>query len=161
MKVLFLDDMEERHQKFQEAAKSKGWTANHCVSYDTFVTAMIQHWDHDVLFLDYDLSVEDIMCDPDGVTETKTGTDVAKWLVKNCKGQKMEIVLHSLNPGGVTRMKDILTDAGFTVHAIPFIHLPQVLNCHHEWQRRTKNKMFCPVCRVAAPAENTPRFLLD
>jgi hypothetical protein len=134
MKILFLDDMFDRHARFFDHCAQYGAVneetgqtlAKIYSAYDYGeATAAMMKQSFDVVFLDHDLSLESIMCDPE-TSEELTGTSVAKWMVEffeNSLLPKPQVVLHSLNPEGRKRMKMILRDAGFEVKEIPFTQL--------------------------------------
>lgn len=132
MKILFLDDMFDRHARFFDHCSDYG-----AVDHETGETKIKIYpaWDYhdavrlmtyyqfEAVFLDHDLSLNSIMCDPD-TTEELTGTSVARWMVEFFKhSQKPDVYLHSLNPEGRKRMKTILRDAGFEVKELPFTQL--------------------------------------
>ncbi len=121
--VLFVDDMPERHRLFR--AKFS----------DTFDTAWAKNFDEavdrmcdrsfDVIFLDHDLSVESVMCDPNDCREM-TGSDIAKFLVdkRHMIERSALIIVHTLNPAGAENMVSILEGGGFgNVRRIDFLTL--------------------------------------
>lgn len=131
-KFLFLDDMFDRHARFFDHCAAHG-----AVDEDTGQTKLkiysaydyheavklMETKQFDAVFLDHDLSLDAIMCDPDD-TEELTGTNVAHWMVGFFEhSPKPQVFLHSLNPGGRKRMKTILSDAGFDVKELPFTQL--------------------------------------
>ncbi len=124
MRILFLDDMGDRHRTF-ESKFGKKFTITHAYSYEEFIDIMENEEDFDVLFLDHDLSNKAIMCNPNDDIGEKTGTDIARWLVGYFSGDyaddhKPSVIVHSLNPAGRENMVNILNDAGFEVKGIPF-----------------------------------------
>ena len=124
MNILFLDDMEDRHELFRQRMfdLGKNVSIKSVWNYDEFVEAnKIDGYDY--MFLDHDLSHDAIMCDPDNIEE-KTGTDVANWIVENIEPMHVaEIIVHSLNPVGRERMVNILNDAGFYAKECPFYYM--------------------------------------
>lgn len=120
MKVLFLDDMKERHRMFFNH-HGHNFDIIPAYSYAEFVRLIREH-EFGMLFLDHDLSETAIMCDPDDIDE-KTGTDAALFIVQTIDPASENapgIVLHSLNPLGRKRMFQILSEAGFDVKETPF-----------------------------------------
>lgn len=124
LKALFLDDMKERHRIFHGDFGSQ-FEVTHAYSYDQFIGEMLND-DFDILFLDHDLSGAAINCDPDNIDE-RTGTDVAKWLVKHFEfasnNKRPGVVVHSLNPIGRTRMVCLLNEGGIEAVPMPFYNL--------------------------------------
>jgi len=107
MKILILEDDPNRHKKFRE----KLWEH----AEDIRITDDIQEctkllmsnkWDY--LFLDHDLGGE-VYVESDG--DKPTGYKVAAWLEANQEYMPKNIVLHSLNCVGRTRMKQALPNA--------------------------------------------------
>lgn len=124
MKFLFLDDMKGRHRQFKE------WFPSQDVDY-VFTYAdcikMLERTEYDSVFLDHDLSEQDILCDPQ-TAKGKTGSDVAEWIVANKQPQQIPmIVVHSLNPVGATNMVNILSSAGFEAVHVMFMLLKELV----------------------------------
>lgn len=121
MNVLFLDDMEDRHKIFKEKYQ-KQFNITHVFDYNACISEL-RAQKFEMVFLDHDLSLESIMCDPDDVSE-KTGTDVALHIIETFDPKDAPgFVIHSLNPHGAERMRNLLSDAGFSVSKIPFFLL--------------------------------------
>ena len=73
------------------------------------------------LFLDHDLSEEDIMCIPGQKTLCPTGMDFVDWLIKNYNPcDFMHIKCHSWNSSARLRMFQALQAKGFSVSQKPF-----------------------------------------
>jgi len=123
MKVLFLDDDEQRHTMFE--FKHRGQLdITHVRNYDEFIDAVQSGERYEMYFLDHDLSDEDAMVEPGASSKEKTGTDVAEWIASNVDAKNGPgIVVHSLNPPGAERMALNLRNAGFDVVKQPFYQM--------------------------------------
>lgn len=118
MKILFLDDMQIRHDNFQEWCDDFNLTeVYHVRTADEAVKAMIEH-DFDVVFLDHDLAEEHYQDGTKAVTQANSGTAVAAWMVQN--EARPVVVIHSYNPVGATNMFNLFRDDGFACYKIPF-----------------------------------------
>lgn len=124
MRILVVDDMQERHDFFRKAYNGMDDIIVQSYDYDNAMLELASTPnDFDLMFLDHDLSLEAIMCDPNNTYE-KTGSDIAKYIAQEIKPADcvgMEIHCHSMNPYGRVNMVDILRNAGFTVHDVPFV----------------------------------------
>jgi len=111
MKILFLDDMKERHDYFQESCIDQDithvWTSKEAI--DKLKTDKF-----DAIFLDHDLGGEVYQKSIRG-----TGCEVAEFIARNDVGTP-DIVLHSWNPEGVKNMKNILGTKDYQVVIDPF-----------------------------------------
>ena len=77
------------------------------------------------MFLDHDLSLESLMCDPHSTYE-KTGSDIANYIAREINPldcPNLEIYCHSMNPYGRTNMVKILKKAGFKTVDASFISM--------------------------------------
>lgn len=116
MRILFLDDMEDRHSAFTQANIGhhidRVWSAREAIE------ALAVNEQYDIASLDHDL-------DPgsyEGAPKEMTGYDVARAMVSDelkAKLPKLTIV-HSLNVPGGCMMLDVLQDAGARAVRIPF-----------------------------------------
>lgn len=115
MRVLFLDDDDDRHRAFQRNAIGHELVAVY--SYDAaaevlakLVAGEIERFEQ--MFLDHDLSWNAAMGAP--LAEEKTGRHVAE-LVAALPIEKRpdHVVIHSFNDAGARAMHRILYDAGF------------------------------------------------
>lgn len=103
MKILILEDSDERIQQFK-----KNFMGAKLIFTQTPKEAIEQLKKHkiDILFLDHDLG---------GTTyadsDENSGYAVAKWLEENPEFKPKEIILHSLNPDGVAKMNAALPEA--------------------------------------------------
>lgn len=124
MRILVVDDMQERHDFFREAYNHVDDIIIQSYDYDNAILELCSTpTDFDLMFLDHDLSLESIMCDPHNTFE-KTGSDIAEYIAReidplDCVG--LEIYCHSMNPYGRANMENILKKAGFKVHNVPFV----------------------------------------
>ena len=120
-RVLFLDDMHDRHERFLYQNNGK-WDVVQAYSYEDYLEVIEEH-EYLLLFLDHDLSENAIMCDIDNIDE-RTGTDVVRDLIPRFEGrEKPGVIVHSLNPPGRRRMAEELRDAGWDAKEFPFYHL--------------------------------------
>lgn len=116
MKLLILDDDENRHKgfrnKFFEHDRVHVHSAKECIK------QLDENGPWDYVFLDHDLSHVHYEAWYDmvkrGHTEIKvegTGMDVAEWLEKNPKKKPANIIIHSLNKPGADNMMRALPEA--------------------------------------------------
>ena len=124
VRILVVDDMQERHDFFRKAYNGMDDIIVQSYDYDNAILEIASTPNSfDRMFLDHDLSLDAIMCDPHNTYE-KTGSDIAKYIAREIKPADcvgMEIYCHSMNPYGRVNMVDILRNAGFTVHDAPFV----------------------------------------
>jgi CheY-like chemotaxis protein len=107
MKILILEDSDERIRKFNENLNKDGIS----VTFTKFVEPCIDILKKEVfdyLFLDHDLGGE-VYVESGG--DKETGYDVAKWLSENTDRMPKNIILHSLNEAGRENMQSLLPDA--------------------------------------------------
>lgn len=121
MRILILDDMTERHKFFKNKLGNQNNMLIHSYSYsEALIELRATPYLFDVLYLDHDLSLEDIMCDPEN-SRDKNGTDFARLIVKTIDPKKLtkplKIYLHTMNPFGKVSMLEILVKAGFDVES--------------------------------------------
>lgn len=117
MKMLFLDDMPERHEKVRRLFIGRDVT--HVFSAEEAAQAM-KATKYDVVSLDHDLAEEQYS--PDYAGGGSDGTMLAKWMAEHLPKDKMPnlVMIHSLNPDGSKRMHKTLQDAGFRAVKKPF-----------------------------------------
>ena len=101
-KILFLDDMGWRHSEFtrrtDKMPDAKVWQAHTAKG----AIALLESETFDQVFLDHDLSDDDIMVKPGGKTKVPTGMDVVDFIMK-MESPPMDIVVHSCNgPAALT-----------------------------------------------------------
>lgn len=121
MKILILEDDENRVQKFKQNFIG-------CELFITHLPSQANEWlekeEFDFIFLDHDL--EDSHYIVDCVSNETTGLCTAEFLGNNMNlSKKATVVVHSLNPNGRTRMMAALGER--VKHEIPFIGLFQRL----------------------------------
>jgi hypothetical protein len=124
--ILFLDDDKLRHTAFRDNyPRREGDVIHHVFTYREAVEHL-HAFDYDVMFLDHDLSLEDVMCNPDGPTNAKTGYDFVKYfglseqVYQKILARDTFVVVHSYNPVGAKRMVDQLNDYGIRNIYQPF-----------------------------------------
>lgn len=126
-RVFIVDDMQSRHdlikQNFFHEVKAEIISA---YSYDE-ACKILRNEDinFDYTFLDHDLCIEDILCDPHGTTHKPTGLTLAQWIVAYLFDQRAlgQIYLHSQNPRGRRAMRAVLVAAGWNCTNRPFLEL--------------------------------------
>jgi CheY-like chemotaxis protein len=119
MRILFLDDMEERHELFQKLVKD----TSHFVVMRRNVEEAVKAVEEtdppfDMMFLDHDLADEHYPGYTGPVSDkAANGTDFVKWLVRDVEKEKWpsHVVVHSWNPDGKKRMAFLLADFGIPV----------------------------------------------
>lgn len=113
MRVLFLDDDEERIEQFQDRVL-RDWQVDvartaqqtiHLLSTNTY----------DWVFLDHDLGGTAW----NDTRDPNSGSEVVRWMVKNKPSIKV-VVIHSWNTPAATRMQTLLRQAGYDVLRMPF-----------------------------------------
>jgi CheY-like chemotaxis protein len=123
MRILVVDDMQDRHDFFRSAYRGMDDIIVQAYDYDNALLELASTpTSFDLMFLDHDLSEEATLCNPHTTFE-KTGTDIAKYIAieidpADCVG--MEIYCHSMNPAGRENMVDILQRAGFKAIDLAF-----------------------------------------
>jgi len=110
VKILFIDDSPYRHIDFTKLIPDADMVFN----YKQAINALC-HTMYDIIFLDHDLSEEDIGCLPGVTNKDKTGTDIVNFMVQNNIKPTEAVVIHSFNPIGSDRMERILQDVGIKV----------------------------------------------
>lgn len=113
MKVLFLDDMQIRFDKFQEKFKDEyneiryTKTSKEAIKY-------LKNEKFDAIFLDHDLGNQYFV-----ESGEDTGYEVAEWIANNVV-YKPIIIIHSMNPRGGVNMHNVLKQKGFNPILCPF-----------------------------------------
>lgn len=122
MRILFVDDMQVRHTKAIQ--QNIGRLVTSAYTAKEAIRAMKEQC-FDVVCLDHDLSDEHYTEVFAGkpATLAGSGTEIAAWMASKDFPQHnrpQQVVLHSLNPAGRSRMAAILSEAGFKVTEKPF-----------------------------------------
>lgn len=117
-RVLFVDDMRERWEIFNDLYKCSEtahvefvWAQN----YDEAIT-QLQNGKWDVVFLDHDLEDAHYSSEKQG---WRDGTAIADWIREHTPPIG-EAICHSLNPVGRMRMVQILKRAGYPARPVAF-----------------------------------------
>ena len=124
MRILVVDDDQSRHDFFRKAYNGMDDIIVQSYDYDNALLELSSTpTSFDLMFLDHDLSLDTIMCDPHNTYE-KTGSDIAKFIAReinpsDCVG--LEIYCHSMNPYGRVNMVNILSKAGFSAIDAAFV----------------------------------------
>lgn len=116
MKILFLDDDQERHKALTKQLCGKpadrAYTAREAI-------AMLDANEYNLVMLDYDLGgpeSENTMNE-----EAEDGRMVARWIADNYERfRDTSFVVHSLNADGRKEMVSIIRHNGLYVRSIPF-----------------------------------------
>lgn len=122
-RVLFLDDMETRHQTFVRATVHHEVELVRVYSAEDAIRELSTGEFHQV-FLDHDLSIDDILVEVGGATKFPTGMDVVDYICTMTEPPR-HIVVHSCNPPAATEMCRRLrsVEGVQTLSQIPFPHL--------------------------------------
>ena len=103
MKILILDDNENRHKEFNKRL------IGHIVKNVYTVKETIKYLEEekwDFVFLDHDLGGNIYQS-----SVPSTGYEVAEWLHNHTDRQPEQIIIHSYNPVGARNMKNLLPNA--------------------------------------------------
>lgn len=127
MKIITLDDMEERARAFRK------WFIGHEHTHVYTAKDAIEKMKNerfDLVMLDHDLAEEHYLIQSEGLSETwqpgmtkyspGTGMDVVDFMVKKESPMAKTVIVHSYNPVRAPEMFRKLDDAGFIVHRLPF-----------------------------------------
>lgn len=121
MKILVLDDMEERHRKFHK--KFFGHTVHEAWSMDEYIEKVSENT-YDAIFLDCDLSDGHYGADPS--IQEKNGVKVTQWITTNRNNPTAHYIIHSLNTVGTEIMKSNLLFAGYKVDRVSYNNLDKI-----------------------------------
>lgn len=118
--VLFLDDMEWRHREFDRLAAPRGVNVVHVWSAKQAIAELGRHT-FDQVFLDHDLSEQDIMAVVGEPTSVPTGMTVVDHILTMAT-PPVDVVVHSCNGPAALEMTARLSShqAGIRVRACPF-----------------------------------------
>jgi ActR/RegA family two-component response regulator len=127
--VLFLDDMQARHDAFSKAVLHRNWRIVHA---HTAATAIKYLRDHPgevaIAFLDHDLSEQDIMVAVGEPSHVPTGMHVVTAIVEMPpEARPTSVVVHSCNEPAAREMQARLEDAGVQVRRMAFPQLARAL----------------------------------
>ena len=125
--ILFLDDMEWRHSEFSRLAFKRELQVIHARSAAEAIEALGSR-KFDQVFLDHDLSEDDIMIVPGEPSKVPTGMDVVRHIVL-MPDPPQDVIVHSCNGPARTEMVRQLEESGRIgrVRGIPFTELIQRL----------------------------------
>lgn len=123
--VLFLDDMEVRHQSFMKKFGMQDvriWQARSATeAIEILKRARDQGQYFAQVFLDHDLSLDDIMCPPGGPSKVPTGMDVVDFICGMKFGEQPRIaIVHSMNEPAARIMVSKLNGAVVRASWVPF-----------------------------------------
>ncbi len=128
-KVLFLDDMGWRHSEFTRLTDRQPnvrvWQAHTAKG----AIALLQSEKFDQVFLDHDLSEDDIMCEVGGPSTVPTGMVVVDHIM-TMSDPPRDIIVHSCN--GPARMAMVVKleshPVGIRVRGLPFPELLRLMS---------------------------------
>jgi hypothetical protein len=116
MRIIFLDDADQRWYRFQSKIPQavRAETAEQCIKLIQDSTAIT--W----LFLDHDLGGEAYV----NSSREDCGMEVVRYLCKNLRIDSISyIVVHSHNTVAAQEMFNKLKDSGYNVRLVPFYNL--------------------------------------
>lgn len=118
MRILFLDDMTERHEQFRKMYDGKDHVVDHAWTADQAVELLDAN-KYDLVLLDHDLTDGHY-----GTYDASDGADgraVARFIAGLPDEQRPHHVhVHSWNPDGAEEMRHILDEAGVSVTKAEF-----------------------------------------
>jgi hypothetical protein len=117
MKILVLDDQEQRHDWF--SARFSGHYVVHARSVSEAISALSNLW-FDRVQLDHDLGEWEVL-DDETLVE-RSGMDVVRFITDELPRDRVPgaIVVHSWNPVGAQNMVNFMRDRGITSIHIPY-----------------------------------------
>jgi hypothetical protein len=124
--VLFLDDMEERHKafinRFGMNEKLRIWQVRTAADAIGWINRFEQNgWYFDQVFLDHDLSIDDIMCQPGGPSKVPTGMDVVDRICQlSFELAPRRAYVHSMNEPAARVMVAKLSTCLIQTQWVPF-----------------------------------------
>jgi len=127
-RILFLDDMEHRHTEFVKATLGHGhvivqvWSAKEAIQ-------KLEDERFDQVFLDHDLSEDDIMVKVGAPSKVRTGMDVVDHIMK-METPPPDVIVHSCNGPAAWQMALRLSEhpAKIRVRKLAF---PELLRAIH------------------------------
>jgi len=120
VKILFLDDNESRHAQFEYEHQGdslfKAYTVQEAINF------LKDNSPFDIVYLDHDLGPVVTTSNSIFPASTEdTGYEVARYIsIMSDKLRPKEVIVHSWNPAGAARMRDILVEADVHVSYKPF-----------------------------------------
>jgi hypothetical protein len=123
IKILVLDDDEIRLKAFSKKYGSEARVAL-ASDFPAFKRFLVEEGPWDIVFLDHDLGLTaiDDACfkTVHGCQEPYNGKDAVNLLVDVADPNRTEVFVHSWNIGEAIRMTELLDEAGFACHRVPF-----------------------------------------
>ena len=122
MRILFLDDMEERHHAFRKHVDSTGVECTYVFNAEDAIKALDGER-FDVAFLDHDLGERDYQLFIHGIDHSFVGSgmDVVDHIIlMSVENRPRQVVVHTWNSRRGHEMMLRLWDAGVHVLRIPF-----------------------------------------
>ena len=123
--VLFLDDMEYRHKEFRRITENLGnvrimhvYTADEAIEELKLST-------FDQVFLDHDLSEEDIMVAVGAKSKVRTGMDVVDHIL-TMERPPQEVIVHSCN-GPAAAIMQVRLDTHKGIRSVKRVPFPELL----------------------------------
>lgn len=117
MRILFLDDMEVRHEGINKIITNGKIDHAYTVEEAKFYLNMHKY---DLVFLDHDLSASHYGAEVSAIQE-ETGFDVALFISEMDEDSlPTQVIIHSWNPAGAERMHKQLQGLGMFVSCKPF-----------------------------------------
>jgi hypothetical protein len=123
VKILFLDDDEQRHDLFQR--ETIGHDVRHVRTVEQCIKALAEFGPYDAASLDHDLGGQHYATGPGH------GFDVAEFLAMNVALAPPRVVVHSYNEAGAKAMLAVMARAGIPCAWFPFF----------EWKPSQKNAL--------------------
>ena len=111
MRILFLDDMEARHEAFAEYAREHGFLVDHAYTAEQAIKMLGRGFPYVGACLDHDLADEHYAApyvSPSMGGTAHSGRAVARWIAE--KGRPRHVLVHSFNPDGAQAIVGILTE---------------------------------------------------
>ena len=120
MRVLFLDDMEARHQLARDIAATCDIVLDHAYTAEDAISRLGSS-SFDAASLDHDLADDHYSgpyVSPAMGGTAHSGRAVARWIAKH--GGPKKVLVHSFNPDGALSMVRTMRDAGIPAQHMPF-----------------------------------------
>ncbi len=118
MKILVIDDMQARHDKFN--MKFVGHKIDRAYNMGEALE-LLKHNLYETIFLDMDLAF--IHYDNTINVHEDNGVAIARWMIENQSNKNAQIIIHSLNPvASEIALKELRT-ANYNVDRCSFLHI--------------------------------------